>query len=268
MSYIKINWINDDTELNAENMNHIEDGIANAYNVVLLAVSDTAPSECSEGDKYFNTDSNKIYTATGTNTWGSTGEDPIEDILYVVFETQTSYTYDADNETLISVGGGGGGGIVVEPDEPTEDTKLIIEESDLDFQGLEIVNEYNTADNMTYSCAYINGTVLYENASGTSSNIELNGDISDYSFIEFIATNRDNTNEIFNSFKYDTSKTIYTLMGETVSSNSFNIFTKTYTKGTTTAGKTTLTSSTGRLYNGSSTSNYEVFQIIKVIGYK
>lgn len=107
MAYTKTNWVNDQTELSAENFNHMENGIENSYNVSLLAVSDTAPSECSEGDKYYNTEDNLIYTATGTDTWGTTGTTPISDILYVVLEEQKSYTYDGT--TLVSVGGGAGG---------------------------------------------------------------------------------------------------------------------------------------------------------------
>ena len=60
---------------------------------------------------------------------------------------------------LVSVGGGGGSSVVVEPDEPTEDTKLLIEETDLDFQGLEISNTYTTGDHITYSANYINGII-------------------------------------------------------------------------------------------------------------
>ena len=119
MAYNKTIWVNDQTELNAENMNHIENGIEDAYNVSLLAVVDTAPSECTEGDKYFNTTTKKIYTATANNTWGTTGEDPISDILYIVFDEKNTYSYDGD--TLVSVGGGSGSQVVVEPDEPTED---------------------------------------------------------------------------------------------------------------------------------------------------
>lgn len=88
-------------------------------NVDLLAVTDTAPSECSTGDKYYNTTTNKIYTATGTDTWGTTGEDAIEGIFYLVFEDQKSYAYDGT--TLVSVGGGAGGGAYIGTEEPTDE---------------------------------------------------------------------------------------------------------------------------------------------------
>lgn len=108
MAYSKTTWINDQTELNAENMNHIEDGVEKAYGQYLLAVDSVAPEECTTGDKYYNTEDNKIYTATGTDTWGETGEDAELGIFYIVLETQNIYTYNG--ETLVSVGGGSGGG--------------------------------------------------------------------------------------------------------------------------------------------------------------
>lgn len=158
MAYNKTNWVNDQTELNAENMNHIENGISNAYNVSLLAVTDTAPSECSTGDKYYNTETGLIYTATGTNTWGTTGEEPISDILYIVLEERTSYTYDGTD--LISVGGGAGGSVIVAPDEPTEDTKLYIESTDLDFQG-EIVDDIYSTSEIKTNKIWIDGKPIY-----------------------------------------------------------------------------------------------------------
>ena len=67
----------------------------------------------------------------------------------------------------ISPGGGGSSEIIqVYPDEPTEDTKLYIESTDLDFQGLPISSETTTGDNVTYSANYINGII----ASGSNTN--------------------------------------------------------------------------------------------------
>jgi len=108
MAYTKTNWVNLETELNPDNMNHIENGIENSYGQFLIAVSDTAPLECSIGDKYYNTTSNKIFTAVGSDTWDSTGEDAELGVFYIVLETQNIYTYDG--ETLVSVGGGSGSG--------------------------------------------------------------------------------------------------------------------------------------------------------------
>lgn len=124
-------------------------------NVVLIAVTDTAPQNFNTGDKYFNTSTKKIYTAAN-NSWENP-EDPSDNALYIVFDTQNMYAYDGD--TLVSVGGGTEelADLIVVGDTPEETTKLIIEESDLDFQGgIEISDEYTTGDNVAYSADYIN----------------------------------------------------------------------------------------------------------------
>ena len=159
MSYIKTNWVNDQTELSAENMNHIENGIENAYAQPLIAVSDTAPLTYEGGDRYFNTTNNIMYVASSSLGWLIDIENPVQEgVFYVVLEEQKSYTYDGT--TLISVGGGTGG-IVVYPDTPDEDTQLYIEEDDLDFQGLPISNETTTGSDITYSADYINNLNTY-----------------------------------------------------------------------------------------------------------
>ena len=111
MAYVRRNWVDypdTTTPIDADALNNIEDGIEESHNIQLLAVTDTAPSECAEGDKYFDTTTGLIYTATGTDTWGETGETPIYDILYIVLDEQTSYTYNGT--TLVSVGGGSSAG--------------------------------------------------------------------------------------------------------------------------------------------------------------
>ena len=61
MAYTKTNWVNNnEPAINADNLNHLEDGVEKAYGVELLAVVDNAPSECSVGDKYFNTTTNNL----------------------------------------------------------------------------------------------------------------------------------------------------------------------------------------------------------------
>lgn len=162
ITYVNKEYLYENGDIPAKNkvqdtdMNEIKNVVNSNETKELLAVTDTAPAQCSTGDKYFNTSTKKIYTATATNTWGTTGVNPTRNTIYLEFTTQTAYAYDGD--TLVSVGGGTGSEdlIVVGTDEPTEDTKLYIESTDLDFQGLEIANSYNTANNVAYSCAYIN----------------------------------------------------------------------------------------------------------------
>jgi len=94
MAYNPILIQNEVTELDEDTLNYLQNGIKNAYNVSLIAISNTAPSECSTGDMYYNTTDNKIYTATATDTWGEVGTTPISDILYVILEDKKTYTYN------------------------------------------------------------------------------------------------------------------------------------------------------------------------------
>lgn len=94
-------------------MNQIKEVVNANEAKVLLEVSNIAPDTCSTGDMYFNTTTNLIYTATATNTWGSTGVAPTSNTMYVTFSDKTIYMYNGT--TLISVGGGAGGGGDNEP---------------------------------------------------------------------------------------------------------------------------------------------------------
>lgn len=125
-------------------------------NVELIAVTDTAPTSFGTGDKYYNTTTNRIYTAR-SGEWISP-EEPIKGILYIILEEQKSYTYDGT--TLISVGGGAGG-IVVYPNIPDEDTQLYIEEEDLDGQYLPVEEDiYSTTETKTNK-VWIDGKPIY-----------------------------------------------------------------------------------------------------------
>lgn len=128
-----------------------------------------------------------------------------------------------------------------------------------------IVDTYSTSTKDGYSCDYLNGTILYESSTGTSGDITLSDNISNYRYIEIYAINKDATNEMLGVYKYDTTQSIFVLSGSGLSSTSFNIFSKKYTKGAN-----ILTAGTGKLYSGGSgrVSDYEAYMITKVIGYK
>lgn len=100
--------IPDINKVNDTDMNMIKNVVNNNETKVLLAVSSSAPATCDTGDIYFNTTDNLIYTATATNTWGSTGVAPTQNTIYIEFSNQTLYAYDGT--TLVSVGGGASGG--------------------------------------------------------------------------------------------------------------------------------------------------------------
>ena len=70
--------------------------------IELLTLSSTAPATCVTGDKYYNTTSKKIFTATGTNTWGTTGATPESSIIYVATDTNASYRWSGTD--MINIG--------------------------------------------------------------------------------------------------------------------------------------------------------------------
>lgn len=72
-----------------------------------------------------------------------------------------SIYYDYEDERIQVKGGGSGSSdiiIVGDETEATEDTKLIVEEEDmdLDMQGADFLNEYSDSGGKGYSCNYIN----------------------------------------------------------------------------------------------------------------
>ncbi len=88
-----------DTPIDATNLNTMQSYIEQAVNdkiglITLLEVSSTAPEECQSGDLYYNTDTALIYEATGTNTWGSVGNTPNDDYLYLDKTNKAIYYYN------------------------------------------------------------------------------------------------------------------------------------------------------------------------------
>lgn len=146
MIYERVNWLNKGETgakpINKTNLNQMDKGIYDLQNIELIGVEKTAPTECTTGDKYFNTTDKKIYTATADNTWGETGETPLRGILYVIISSQTSYYYDGD--TLISIGGGNGGTTIpvsATPPENPEDGALWVDTND------NVLKKYNLSKN-------------------------------------------------------------------------------------------------------------------------
>ena len=68
----------------------------------LLTLSSSAPATCATGDKYYNTSSSKIFTATATNTWGSTGETPDKGVIYIALDTDKTYRWSGSTMVEIS----------------------------------------------------------------------------------------------------------------------------------------------------------------------
>lgn len=151
--------IPDKNKVKADDMNSIKKVVNTNENKILLAISDTAPSTCATGDLYYNTTSKKIFEATGTNTWGSTGTNPTSNTIYILFDTKTTYSYDGTD--LVSVGGGGDE-VAVQTTEPTgedsDSVKIWINPNEAPSGSLNpISNTYGVAQDKGYSQEYLNG---------------------------------------------------------------------------------------------------------------
>lgn len=147
------------TPVDALNLSAMDKGISDSYDVKLLAVSDTAPTECETGDIYYNTTNKLLYTATGRNTWGTNGTEPLEGVLYIVFdgEKNKGNSYSWNGSDLSSVGGGSSNEVVIGSEsDVTEDTKLLIEKDTVENIGSEITNEYSESTLKGYSASYVN----------------------------------------------------------------------------------------------------------------
>lgn len=139
------------TPVNATNLDKMDtalkqshDGVRNLQinkidksTIELLTVDSVAPEHCSEGDLYYNTTTNFIYTATATDTWSETGELPSSKYLYVDLSNSKLYYYDGTNFT--SYGGGSSNDVVISPDQPTgDDWKIWIDSDEVGSQASEL----------------------------------------------------------------------------------------------------------------------------------
>ena len=160
------------TPVNATNLDKMDTALKQAHDsarsmeinkidkatIELLTVDSTAPEHCSEGDMYYNTTTNYIYTATGTDTWGSTGALPSSKYLYVDLSNSKLYYYDGTNFT--SYGGGASNDVIISDTQPTsEDNKIWIDTGEVGSAVSEITNEYSTSTGKGYSANYINNNV-------------------------------------------------------------------------------------------------------------
>ena len=68
--------------------------------VEVVSMVATAPVTCTTGDIYFNSTTNLIHIATGTNTWG-TGVAPATSKIYVNLATNTAYRWGGTVMTAI-----------------------------------------------------------------------------------------------------------------------------------------------------------------------
>lgn len=70
----------------------------------LIDIAATAPEHCAAGDKYYNSTSKKIFTATGTDTWGETGADPEGGKIYITTDDEKTFRWSGSTMVEISAG--------------------------------------------------------------------------------------------------------------------------------------------------------------------
>lgn len=81
------------TDINFEGIIYKQEG---EY-IKLVAMSATAPVTSHAGDKYYNTSTKLIYTATNDNVWSSSGDIPREDVIYTQTTTSLNYIWNGNN---------------------------------------------------------------------------------------------------------------------------------------------------------------------------
>lgn len=85
------NWHTTDT--NFEGLIYKQEG---EY-IELIAMSATPLVTSSAGDKYYNTSTKLIYTATADNVWSSSGDTPRDDVVYTQTTTGFNYIWNGDD---------------------------------------------------------------------------------------------------------------------------------------------------------------------------
>lgn len=71
-------------------------------------------------------------------------------------------------------------------DEDMNEIKSVVNENATTLDNL-VVTTQTTSDTNTYSCNYINGTTLYNDASGSNGTIQLSDSVSNYTYLEIYA---------------------------------------------------------------------------------
>lgn len=193
--------IPDINKCNASDMNQIKEVVNSKANVIkLLTVNDVAPVNCETGDKYYNTADEVIYTAVGTNEWGTDGKLPIQGYVYLDVENSKLYCYDGT--IFSSYGGGTSNEIVISEEQPTtEDWKIWINPDEpINNIGSEVVdtlegNETNKAPSVRavkegiiesgsnengYYVKYIDGSLIQYGSRNCTANINSTNGFNHY----------------------------------------------------------------------------------------
>lgn len=63
----------------------------------LSAMSAIAPTKATKGDRYYNTKDGLIYVAVDTDTWGTTGTDPVDSYIYHLTSNDLKYVWNGSD---------------------------------------------------------------------------------------------------------------------------------------------------------------------------
>ena len=167
MANIKMSELNEQENRNDEDLLAIVDVNNNEtkkikaktlapQNVEIVLISDTEPtSGIHQGEMYYNTTTNKLYTYVGGGVYINEGE-PKFGILYIIYSSQTIYTYNGT--TLINIGGSGN---YTELDgKPSiNGNTLNGNKTNAELGIPNALNEYSESTTDTYSCNEVNNLI-------------------------------------------------------------------------------------------------------------
>lgn len=97
------------TPVDADNLNLLQDNVSNDINdinsrvnkkievTILKTISATEPIECLEGEIYYNTTNNLLYTAVSDDNWDPIGESPVDKCLYLNSDDHSLYYYNGND---------------------------------------------------------------------------------------------------------------------------------------------------------------------------
>lgn len=71
--------------------------------IELINMIDVDPNKCEIGDKYYNTELKKIFTADAENSWELNGEDPLKGVIYINLIEINNNTYRWGGTEMIKI---------------------------------------------------------------------------------------------------------------------------------------------------------------------
>lgn len=132
-----------------------------------------------------------------------------------------------------------------------------------------IMNGFSSSDTSTYACAYLNGTVLYNNTSGTTGTITLSDSVANYRYVELYYYYDHWAGKIYGSLKVDSPNSKRITLGCDAqyfdAKNMYWVWARITFNGSTLAFTSAGQATT--IDNGSNATNQQLY-IYKIIGYK